>query len=224
MATDSGRMGPNGLPDMDKNEKAAGASSGRKALVLLSFIPLLIGFGIAYAVYKFGSTGAYDRKILTIIGNELHWGYLAALIFARLVSFVNLYPMIYKAMVMRSKSGNLRANMYIYKHIGDQAVPGAVVFEEEGEVGKYNRANRSMNHFVENMGGFMVSLPFTAFAFPFPTFVLSVLFFVGRVLHQMGYTNKGYGGHALGFAFALLATVSSEGLLLVVALKAFALL
>ena len=40
---------------------------------------------------------------------------------SRTCAFVNLYPMIYKSRVMRGKSGNLRANMYVYKTVGDGA-------------------------------------------------------------------------------------------------------
>lgn len=39
---------------------------------------------------------------------------------------------------------------------GDNSPANAVVLEEEGDIGKYNRANRSMHHFIENVVGFTV--------------------------------------------------------------------
>jgi len=46
--------------------------------------------------------------------------------------------------------------------------------------------------------------------FPFPTFVLTGAFVLGRILHQAGYSKSGYGGHALGFVVAMISTVTLE--------------
>ena len=43
--------------------------------------------------------------------------YLAAAVFGLMVSWVNQFPMVYKHMLMRLSSGNLRANMMIYKEL-----------------------------------------------------------------------------------------------------------
>lgn len=48
---------------------------------------------------------------------------------------------------MRLSSGNLRANMMIYKQLGSKDGQ-YVVLETEGPVGCYNRANRSLFHFT----------------------------------------------------------------------------
>ena len=46
--------------------------------------------------------------------------------------------------VMGMKAGNLRANMFIYKSIGDKATDSAVVMEDDGDVG----TEFSMDHIV----------------------------------------------------------------------------
>jgi len=49
-------------------------------------------------------------------------------------------------------TGNIRANMYFYKNIGDKAPGNAVVLQDTGDAGAYNRANRSVHHMIENFG------------------------------------------------------------------------
>ena len=56
--------------------------------------------------------------------------------------------------------------------------------------------------------------------YPAATFILTVLFVLGRVLHQVGYAHKGYGGHGVGFGVSLIATIVAEGLVFVAGLRA----
>jgi len=184
-------------------------------------VPLAIGFAIANGIYKYGSTPKYDKKIAGLVADEAHWLYLAAVVFGRLVAIVNMLPMIWKERIMTGKSGNLRANMFVYKAIGDKAADNAIVLQDTGDLGAYNRANRSLHHMVENFGLFVVALALAGPVFPFPVFVLTCMFAVGRVMHQVGYTT-GYGGHGLGFMISqIIASNAMEGLCLLVALKGF---
>ena len=73
--------------------------------------------------------------------------YAAAAVFGVMVSWVNQFPMLYKHKVMRLNSGNLRANMMIYKELGAKEDAPYVGLETQGPVGCYNRANRSLFHF-----------------------------------------------------------------------------
>ena len=75
--------------------------------------------------------------------------YAAAAVFGVMVSWVNQFPMLYKHKVMRINSGNLRANMMIYKELGAKEDAPYIGLETEGPVGCYNRANRSLFHFTE---------------------------------------------------------------------------
>jgi len=56
-----------------------------------------------------------------------------------------------------------------------------------------------MNHFIENGMPVVLALVLNSYVFSVPTFVLVCMFAVGRVVHQIGYSEKGYGGHGLGF-------------------------
>ena len=123
---------------------------------------------------------------------------------------------------MSRKAGNLRANMFIYKFATDQAEENAaIIMHSERHVGRYNRANRSMYHYLENSLGFLFSLPLSYFLFPFPTFVLLVIFCLGRVIYQLGYTAMGFGGHLPGFFLDRISTLTVTGLILVAYTKTF---
>mmetsp|Transcript_3454 Transcript_3454/g.7180 ORF Transcript_3454/g.7180 Transcript_3454/m.7180 type:complete len:221 (-) Transcript_3454:296-958(-) len=207
-----------GLPDMDAAAKNKGESVGRKMVAGMSVVSALIGLGIGYAIFTFGDTKAYTKKIALVMQYDMQYAYLAAFIFSRMLSFVNVYPMIWKGRVMTGKSGNLRANMSIFREYNSDKI---VVLDDGPDTGRYNRANRSLTHLTENMGGLLIGMLLACFCFPFPTLVLISVFSLGRVMHQVGYSNYGYGAHAPGFMLAMLSGNALDGLLLMVALKGF---
>merc|ERR1719296_300701 len=130
-----------------------------------------------------------------------------------------MYPMLFhKSKIMYNKSGNLRANMFIYKMIGDGAGKGAVVMEDEGDIGAYNRANRSMHHMIENSGPIFVLIWMVGQIFPKQAMFCTCLWGVGRMWHQMGYATGGYGSHGIGFLLATVGMGTMEGLCWFVAL------
>ena len=82
------------------------------------------------------------------------------------------------------KTRNLRSNPFIYKHAVYQGDGGpAVILNDEGAIGSYNRGNRSLHHFLENSLPLVIAMPITLYIFPFPSFVLIILFCLGRILH-----------------------------------------
>jgi hypothetical protein len=214
-----GKMKADGMPDMSEREKSA-----PPIWLAFLFVPLVIGFAIALGVYNYTGKDKYDKNMQAVLTNDGGWAFLSVVVLGRLVGFANLYPMSHKGKVMRGKSGNLRANMFVYKLIGDKAPANKVVMEDEGDLGAFNRANRSLHHMVENFGSVVASIGLLSGVFPRPTFALVCLFAVGRVLHQVGYTT-GYGSHGLGFVLSnMLAASTMEGLCLIVGLKGAGLL
>mmetsp|Transcript_17749 Transcript_17749/g.24768 ORF Transcript_17749/g.24768 Transcript_17749/m.24768 type:complete len:185 (+) Transcript_17749:86-640(+) len=146
---------PDGMPLMKEEDKTG------SIIVPIAFtiVSLAIGVGIAYAIYAFGATELYVKKISTVAEAETYWLYLALVIFGRMVTFVNFYPAaVWKSRIMFRKSGNLRSNPFIYRMIGDDAAKNVIIFEGDGDIGAYNRANRSIHHMVENFGGFVAGL------------------------------------------------------------------
>jgi len=190
------------------------------AFVLGPVVSAALGGAAAWYLYSTGNTELFDRNIARLAETEQGYTHLAAALFSFIVDWINTYPMFYKTMVMRFTSGNLRANMQIYKRAGKDAnEDGYVVLETSGPVGSYNRANRSLTHFVENSIPMALFIPLCGAVFPFPTFLLTALFGFGRIMHQIGYASIGYGGHGIGFAIASLAKATMQMLCVLAADK-----
>ncbi|CAJ1450248.1 unnamed protein product, partial [Effrenium voratum] len=194
----------NGLPDLDP----LGSLKFLPLLILGVVVPRIIGGAVAVYIYKAGNTELYQQNIASLVKGEHGYLYAAAALFGAMVAWINQFPMLYKHMVMRLGSGNLRANMMIYKEIGKEAP--YVVLETKGAVGAYNRANRSLGHFTENGLAFVLCLVLAGVVFPQPCLMLTASFCLGRVVHQMGYATAGYGGHAMGFLIASLSDASAQ--------------
>jgi len=183
-----------------------------KGPIAIVTIALIIGFVIGSLTYRMGDTDTYDANIER--SGATTWLCLSLVVLGRTVAYVNAFPMRFKGKF----KGNLRSNPFIYRTNDGTGPP--IIFDESGIIGKYNRANRSLHHMVENIGPFLASLYFVGSIFPFPTFVLTCIFCIGRIIHQAGYT-EGYGKHGMGFLLVMLSTATVEGLLLVTATKTY---
>ena len=206
-----------GLPVLDEDTKNSLSTKASVSAILFPLISTAIGYGIAYAIYAFAETEKYDERIALAKTYDMQWFLLAAVVFSLTVAWLNMYPMRFKERVMGGPgAGNLRANMFIYKLATAQADEGsAVVLHDEGDLGRYNRGNRSIYHFLENCLPLVVAMPISFFLFPLPTFVCVVIYCFGRIVYQIGYTKGGYGSHGIGFLLDKLSSQAVIGLLIV---------
>jgi len=171
-----------------------------------------IGTGLAYGSLFLDSEmgkGVRDSKLGLVEAMDLKWGYLSLVLLGRTVAMLNFVPTGYK----NGLKGNIRSNPFFFQTVGDNK--SMVLYREDGFHGKYNRANRSVQHMVENSGAFFAAVGPVGWIFPRQTFGAVLLFCAGRILHQKGYT-QGYGKHAIGFALSLLGILTVEGLALLV--------
>jgi len=212
-------MATGGLPELD----AAGFVRFMPLFAAFLIVPRMVGAAIAFAIYTYGKKALYDKNMAGLVDGERGYLYAAAVVFSFLVSWLNNYPMLYKSMVMRMGSGNLRANMMIYKTAGAEQGSPYVVLETEGPVGSYNRANRSLTHFTEYSIAVVLCVLLAGNVFPLPTLVTTAVFALGRIMHQVGYSAIGYGGHGAGFGIAMMSSMVLEMLCLVVAVKSLGL-
>mmetsp|Transcript_39104 Transcript_39104/g.102519 ORF Transcript_39104/g.102519 Transcript_39104/m.102519 type:complete len:248 (-) Transcript_39104:175-918(-) len=215
-------VGANGLPFMDEDEKDSARGKMIGAVIGLLTVPRVLGFLVAWAIAHFGSSLQYTVRIRAL-GDDMGYLYIGAYVFSFMVSFLNKYPMVYKGQVIKNGSGNLSSNMQIFKVLaapGSQPLP-YVVLEDEGTVGEYNRANRSLHHFNENVASVIVNIVLAGRVFAFPVFILVCIFSFGRLLHQIMYAEGGYGKHGLGFAVSQLVDTILEGLVLFIAIVSF---
>lgn len=201
-----------GLPALSSSEKEASWSMTCKMMVGFPLVGSIIGCGAASLILA----NADASKI----AGANPWAFASGFVFTRLVSWLNSFPLLYKSQVMRTTSANLRVNQLVYEQIGESAACGKVVLVETGDCGRYNRANRSLHHFVETSSPVIVAIALVSQVVPFTGFVLTSVFALGRVLHQIGYaTQKGYGLHGPGFVLTTVATEILGGLMLLTALK-----
>ena len=142
-----------------------------------------IGLGIAFGIHLGGTTSTYNMKIASVKAMDGQYAYLGAFFFGLTSLFLNMYPAMYKAKVMRMNDGNFRANMFIYKLAAAEASPSVVILEEKGAVGEYNRANRALMHFVENVLPMVISWALNSYVYPLPSFVLMLIYCVGRLIY-----------------------------------------
>eukprot|EP00620_Florenciella_sp_RCC1587_P017246 CAMPEP_0182573810 /NCGR_PEP_ID=MMETSP1324-20130603/20432_1 /TAXON_ID=236786 /ORGANISM="Florenciella sp., Strain RCC1587" /LENGTH=273 /DNA_ID=CAMNT_0024788967 /DNA_START=82 /DNA_END=903 /DNA_ORIENTATION=- len=210
-----------GLPKIEEDKKPNSTTFLFVAAPMMVIVPAAIGIAIAFAIFTFGSTAKYEAKMALVAEYEMQYAYAAAAFVGAIVRLINLYPMRYKSAIMKTNSENLRSNMYVYKAIGPNAAQHHVVFDDEGDVGKYNRANRSLHHLTENHAIILVGAGLAGFVFPFPAMVCVLAWGAGRFLHQALYAASGYGAHAYGFMVAMNASLALEGLLMLTAAKGF---
>lgn len=216
-------IGADGLPEMTDDEREAGYAKGLNMIGVILLVPRLICLGVALLIYFFGDRAFYDKQIAIVASGRWGYMYIGVGVFSLLVSWLNMWPAVVKAKVMLGNSGNLRANMAIYKvnlPEGQKALP-YVVLEESGPVGEYNRANRSLFHFNENAANVILNICFAGFVFSLPTMICIFVFAVGRIMHQRGYAMGGYGSHGAGFGIAMLGGTIMEALVWIVAVRSF---
>ncbi|KAJ1461589.1 hypothetical protein M885DRAFT_584615 [Pelagophyceae sp. CCMP2097] len=203
-----------GMPDMKP-----GGVSPLIALPMALGVTSGLGIAIAKAILTYGAAAKYAANADKLDG-DAKWVYLGLFVFGKMCAFVNLYPAIVWKPKIMGHDGNLRSNPFIYRMQGKGALANAITFEEGGAVGGYNRANRSLQHLVENVPQVVAAMLATGLVTPFPTFCLVCLFCVGRIMHQVGYTT-GYGYHGPGFGLSAVATQTLDGLCLLIAIKGF---
>jgi len=211
-------VGANGLPIVSQERQAEQKTKAAGILSIFMVVPRIVGFAAAYGVNMVSRSEMSAKQIEVLASQNLGYLYFAVVAFTALTHWLNVFPMAFKEQLCIK--GNLRANMMFYKvnqPDGDKPMP-YVVLEEDGVVGMYNRANRSLQHFQENNSGVMLCMCCAGFVWPAATFAITVLFALGRVAHQVGYATGGYGSHGAGFAVAFLATQTLEGLVLLAGL------
>ena len=151
----------------------------------------------------------------------MQWVFLTAFVFGITVWIMNFYPGQYKGRILAP--GNTWANNFIYhlaaKNTKEKSV---VLLREDGDFGKYNRAHRTLYHFLENCLPVVFALPFALFIYAFPAFVTGTIYCVARLIYQHGYTAYGFKGRVPGFFIERLSMTTITGLCFVAAILTFA--
>ena len=205
------------IEDPDKGQRNDLIGGLVKEIILVG-----IGYGIASGIHAWGSTELYEERIELAKSYDAQWAILGLVIFTALNHWKIYYVNSHKARLMDWTDGKNRPNSYYYRLATDKAETGsAIVFNLEGDVGKYNMANRSTYMFMEMCLGFLASVYLVFFLYPFPAFVLFCLFAFGRIIFQIGFAAYGRGAHLPGFLLDLISRNTVAGLLIIATYKSF---
>ena len=83
-------------------------ASSASSVILKPLVGLTLGIPIGFGIYKWGDTEMFDTRLEVAKTYDLQWAFLGSIVFSLMTVFINLYPMLHKAKVM--KGGNMRAN------------------------------------------------------------------------------------------------------------------
>ena len=113
------------------------------------------------------------------------------------------------------------SNVFIYRLAAeDPTQSSAVILNTDGHIGQYNRAHRTLYHFMENVAPVIVALPWTFQIYPFPSFILTCIYCLGRVIYAIGYTAA-FSARTPGFAMDRISMWSLVGLCLTAFIYSF---
>lgn len=203
-----GEIGENGLPLLTPEQESKGGSP--LSTVGWYLAARAAGLVLSWPIFHFADGAKRSANLVKV--EDYGFLYLSAYCFSLLVGWLNMYPMIHKGRLQIK--GNIRANMQFYKVLPGPGQPRAfplIGLEEDGAVGQYNRSNRSLAHFIENSGVFLVSVFPAGIILPLQTFILTIVYCLARIVHQIGYVS-GYGSHEVGFALFLCSNGMIEGI------------
>lgn len=143
----------------------------------VSFFPIIIavsvtmGQALAWPIYLFGHRQAYDAKIDILASLNLGWLYLALLVVYYTKQIVSQH-----ASYVRNHANVSLPNHTVHKVFipdGGKQLP-YVLLEEDGMVGKANRAQRGFENLMEYLPMYLVYLCAIGFVYPFPRPQLSL--------------------------------------------------
>jgi uncharacterized membrane protein YecN with MAPEG domain len=110
-------------------------------------------------------------------------------------------------------------DQHVYEVKGSEGSKlGYVLMDNEGNNGRFNRAQRSVQNFNETFPQTILYIVFAGFVYSKEVFVLATVFMTARVMSALGYTNS-FEGRMSGFMIANLAVTAMESLVGFIAYK-----
>jgi len=202
-------MTENGLP-IPKQRASA------KFGIQMNTIMFIISQAVAWPIYLLGARSKYDAKISEVAKLDLGWLYLGLFLIGIAKDIVTWH-----AMIVRHAGCIMQPNMYGYKVMtpaGKPAMP-YVLLEEDGDVGKANRAQRGIDNMMEYLPLYLAVFLATGYVFPFPMFINICGMVISRIIYAVKYAQAKEARTA-GFGLFTLCKVMADGLVVLIAIKA----
>jgi len=189
---------------------------------MFTIILNVIGLAIAYVITAFASSdsskAAADTKLNLLAAHDLGWLYLGI--------FVVKVLQLPTAILLGSARKACRVNVpdqHVYRAMGSGAGGsdklGYVLMETEGDVGKFNRAQRALQNYHEQFPTMMLQYVAASFVWPLEAFFLITVWSVSGVLSASGYVESA-NGRMKGRLPGYFAAAAVQGLVLIAAFKA----
>jgi uncharacterized membrane protein YecN with MAPEG domain len=152
----------------------------------LAFNTVITSIGLAVATFlAFPTEPQAEDKIRTLASLRLGWIYMGAWVF-KITQFclgINLGT-------ARTESKVSVPDQQVYQVKGAAGSKlGYVLMETDGAIGRFNRAQRALQNYNENVPLFMLMFVLAGYVCPFPAFLSACTFSAGRVFSAIGYTS-----------------------------------
>ena len=176
---------------------------------IFTFVFMAIGQCLAYAIYM--TSSKYDAKIALLAANGLGWIYVGLVVLHRGCTLGI-------GSVLGSARKGAKVNVpdqqvySVYTKPGQPKL-GYVLMEKEGPLGRFNRAQRALQNYLESAPFVLAFFLLSGFVFPFPTFCLGCFYSIARMVAAIGYTNSPDGRMA-GNMLGMLGMTTMEALVL----------
>ena len=184
---------------------------------IVTLVALALGQICAYPLYSYDVK--YEAKINLLAAHGLGWIYIGLVVLFRGCTLGI-------GSVLGSARKEAKVNVpdqqvySVYTKPGQPKL-GYVLMEKDGALGRFNRAQRSLQNYVESAAFVVALFVLSGFVFPFQTFCIGCFFAVARIVSAIGYTHSPDGRMA-GNILGMLAMGVMEALVLVAGVKAIA--
>mmetsp|Transcript_26582 Transcript_26582/g.32202 ORF Transcript_26582/g.32202 Transcript_26582/m.32202 type:complete len:215 (-) Transcript_26582:209-853(-) len=175
----------------------------------------IIGYLIArFGCYRGTTAAPVDAKIAIVAEYDLAWLYLGLF----LIKLLQL-PIGINLGKARKESKIGLPNQQVYKVCGAAGSNlGYVLMENDGALGKFNRAQRALMNYHENFPTVALQYVVASFVFPKEAFACILVWAVATCISADGYAN-GVDGRMGGVVPRILSMNTLSGMLLFVAVK-----
>lgn len=185
------------------------------AFLIFTLVFMAMGQGLAWPIYL--SSPKFDAKIALLAANGLGWVYVGLVLLFR---GCNYGLGIVLAMARKQAKVNV-PDQQVYSVYTKPGQPklGYVLMEKEGSLGRFNRAQRALQNYLEAAPFAVALFLLSGFVFPFPTFCIGCFYTASRIISAIGYTHSPNGRMA-GTMLGNLALCAMEALVLIAGVKA----
>mmetsp|Transcript_737 Transcript_737/g.2243 ORF Transcript_737/g.2243 Transcript_737/m.2243 type:complete len:224 (-) Transcript_737:191-862(-) len=176
--------GPDGIPyKSDYDRMAPEPKSLFKVYSIVFVLPTLIGTAVAVPILLFYPRKAY-KSINVLADFELGPVYLVIWVLKYFILLINA-----NLGTARRRTKVNVPDQHVYQVYGGPAAGSFVMMADDGDMGKFNRAQRALQNLMEQLPMLLVELLLVGFVFPWEVMAIAILWGMARLKGATGYTE-----------------------------------